>query len=81
MTEPALTVRQLRSILDTLPGDLPVAVADDLSFDPLRWAEVRRWRWKNGWGELEHTPEPDDESGDHEGFVAALIVSGKDWTP
>ena len=76
-----LTVQQLRVILDRMTGDLPVVVADDDGFDPLRWAEIRRWRWVGGWGGLEHAPEPDDEPGGHEGFTPAVVLSAKDWTP
>jgi len=81
MSEPGWNVAQLRAALVNLPDDMPVAVADDQSFDPLREALVRPWKWEPGWGVLEYSPEPYDEPGDHEGFTPALVLSAKDWTP
>jgi len=75
-----LTVADLRSVLDGLPGDMPVALSDDGSFDPLRWAKVRQWKWDQGWGVLEHDPEPDDEPDSHVGFTTAVVLTA-DYEP
>jgi hypothetical protein len=45
-----LTVGELRAALEKLPDDMPVALLDDLSVDPLVSAGVFWWRYSNGWG-------------------------------